>query len=109
VAISEAPEHSQAHWQFLVASSVRRPTRAELFSYKYLRQWLDAAHRFGKTQNTERKAKGEPEIRPVYTAAGHEVRPWFAEVGSQGLLELNKRLNDGEEFETVYSAAIKAN
>lgn len=105
VAISEAPEHSEVHWQFLVASDVPRPTRAELFSYRTLRQWLDAVHRYGETQNDERKAKGESEVRPVYAAAGHEVRPWLAKAGGQGLLGLIKRLNEGEELETVYSAA----
>ena len=105
VAISQAPEHSEAHWQYLVASHVPRPTRAELFTYRTLRQWLDAVHLYGETQNTERKPKGEAEVRPVYAAAGHEVRPWLAKSGSQGLLGLLKRLNEGDELELVYSAA----
>lgn len=109
VTVSEAPEHSEDHWQYLIASDIPRPTRAELFTYKSLRQWLDAVHQYGETQNVERKAKGEPEIRPLYTAAGHEVRPWFAEVGTQGLLDFIKRLNDGEKFEVIYLAADKAN
>jgi hypothetical protein len=108
VTISEAPEHSETHWRFLVASNVQRPTRPELLSYQSLRQWLDAVHRYGETQNSERKARGEPEIRPVYTAAGHEVRPWLAEVGSQGLLDLISSLNEGKKFEAVYSATNKA-
>jgi hypothetical protein len=103
VAISEAPEHSEAHWRFLIASDVRRPTRAELLTYQSLRQWLDAVHRYGETANLDRKARNEAEVRPVYTAAGHEVRPWLAGAGSQGLLDLIERLNDGEGFETVYS------
>lgn len=104
VTISEAPEHSEAHWEYLVAAKVQRPTRDELFTYKSLGQWLDAVHRYGETQNMQRKANGEPEIRPVYAAAGHEVRPWFAEAGRQGLLELIKRLNDGQQFESIYTA-----
>ena len=104
VAVSEAPEHSEDQWRFLVASGAQRPTRTELFSYRSLRQWLEAVQHFGEAQNAERNARGEPEVRPVYAAAGHEVRPWLAEVGSQGLLELINKLNDGEEFETVYSA-----
>ncbi len=102
VAISEAPEHSEAHWQSLVASDVRRPTRTELMSYRSLRQWLDAVHRYGETQNAERRALGQPEIRPVYAAAGHEVRPWLVSAGSPGLLGLIRRLNTGEGFETIY-------
>ena len=104
VAVSEAPEHSEAHWQFLVASNIPRPTRDELFTYKSGRQWLDAVHRYGETQNTERRAKREPEVRPVYAAAGHEIRPWLAKVGSKGLLELIEHLNGDGEFDAVYRA-----
>ena len=102
VAISEAPEHSESHWQFLVASNVPRPTREELHSFKSLRQWDDALARYGEKKNAERKARGEPEIRPVYAAAGHEVRPWLAKNGSSGLLNFIKQLNDGMDFETAY-------
>jgi hypothetical protein len=99
VAVSEAPEHSESHWQFLVASNIPRPTREELHTFKSLRQWLDAVHQYGEDKNIERKAKGEPEIRPVYSAAGHELRPWLAKAGSQGLLAFLERLNEGEEFD----------
>ncbi len=105
VAVSEAPEHSEAHWRFLAASNVARPTREELLTYKSLRQWLDAVSRYGEMQNAERRTRGETEIRPVYAAAGHEVRPWLNEAGSQGVLGLIKRLNEGEEFEAVYPQA----
>ena len=102
VAVSEAPEHSESHWQFLVASNIPRPTLGELHTFKSLRQWLDAVHRYGEDKNIERKAKGETEMRPVYSAAGHEVRPWLARGGSSGLLDLIERLNSGEEFESAY-------
>ena len=102
VAVSEAPGHSEEHWQFLVASNIPRPTREELHSFKSLRQWLTAVHRFGETQNIERKAKGESEVAPVYTAAGHELRPWLANAGSQGLLAFLERLNGGQQFELAY-------
>ncbi len=108
VAVSEAPEHSEQHWQFLVASNIARPTRDELHTFKSLRQWLDAVHRYGEDKNIERKAKGEPEIRPVYSAAGHELRPWLAKVGSAGLLAFIARLNDGEDFEPAYQTANTA-
>jgi hypothetical protein len=104
VAVSEAPGNSESHWQFLVASNIPRPTRDELHSFKSLRQWLAAVRRFGETQNIERKAKGESEVAPVYTAAGHELRPWLAKAGSQGLLAFIEKLNSGEEFESAYQA-----
>ena len=104
VAVSEAPEHSEAHWEFLKTFNIRRPTREELHTFTSLRQWLNAVHRFGETQNIERKAKGESEVAPVYTAAGHELRPWLAKAGSQGLLAFIEKLNSGEEFESAYQA-----
>jgi hypothetical protein len=104
VTVSEAPEHSDAHWQFLVAADVARPSRSELFTYRSRSQWLDAVHRYGETKNAERRERGESEIRPVYTAAGHAVRPWLAKVGTRGLLELIQRLNEGETLETIYLA-----
>ena len=106
VAVSEAPEHSEDHWQFLVARNIARPTRNELLNYRSLRDWLNAVHRYGEVQNKERKANGEPEVRPVYTAAGHEVRPWLARVGSQGLLTLIERLNEGEDFLDAYRGVV---
>ena len=42
VAISEAPEHSENHWQFLINTHIPRPTRDELLTYQSLQQWLDA-------------------------------------------------------------------
>jgi hypothetical protein len=108
VAVSEAPEHSESHWQFLVASGIPRPTREELHTFKSLRQWLDAVHQYGEDKNIERKAKGEREIRPVYSAAGHELRPWLAKVGSSGLLAFVERLNAGEEFASAYQTANSA-
>lgn len=101
VAVSEAPEHSESHWQFLVASNIPRPIPEELHTFKSLRQWLGAVHRYGEDKNIERKARGEPEIRPVYSAAGHELRPWLAKAGSSGLRVFIERLNGGEEFESA--------
>lgn len=108
VAVSEAPEHSESHWQFLVAANVPRPTSEELHSFRSLRQWNDAVGHYGEKKNQERKARGEPEIRPVYTAAGHELRPWLAKVGSAGLLRLIEQLNNGVEFESAYKTANTA-
>ena len=108
VVVSEAPEHSESHWQYLVATNTPRPTPEELHTLKSLWQWLDAVHRYGEDKNIERKAKGETEIRPVYSAAGHELRPWLAKAGSAGLLAFIRRLNGGEEFEHTYQTANTA-
>ncbi len=104
VAISETLEHSESHWKFLVASSTPRPTREELHTFKSLRQWLDAVHRYGDDKNIERKARGEPEMHTLYTAAGHELRPWLAKAGTGGLLALIAQLKDGKDFESAYQA-----
>ena len=102
VSVSEAPEHSESHWQFLVASDIPRPTADELHTFKSLNQWLAAVHKYGEDTNIQRKAKGQPEIRPVYAAAGHELRPWLATAGVQGLLTFIAKLNAGEEFGSAY-------
>jgi hypothetical protein len=108
VAVSEAPEHSESHWQFLVTNNLPRPTREELQTLKSLKQWLDAIHQYGEDKNTERKAKGEPEFRPVYSAAGHELRPWLVKVGSAGFLTFIDQMNDGADFESSYQTANNA-
>ena len=104
VAISEAPEHSESHWQFLVTNNLPRPSKEELQTLKSLKQWLDAIHKYEEDKNIERKAKGEQEFRPVYSAAGHELRPWLAKVGSVGLLALLDRMNEGADFESAYQS-----
>lgn len=101
VLVSQAPEHSQAHWQFLVHHQITRPTRDELLALKSLKQWVEAFGRYNQ-ENIQRKAKGESEISPVYAAAGHEVAIWFAQAGTTGLLKLIERLNNGADFDAAY-------
>jgi hypothetical protein len=102
VTISEAPEHSENHWQFLIHASIPRPTRDELLTYQSLQQWLTAVQRFGDDKNFERVAQGQPTLNPVYAAAGHEMRPWLAQVGSAGLQNLIQRMNEGSAFDSAY-------
>lgn len=108
VAISEAPEHSEQHWQFLVASNIGRPTPEELHTLKSLDQWLDTVRRYSDNKNAERRARGETEIHSVYAAAGHELRPWLAAAGTPGLLAFIDKLNDGDSFESAYQTANPA-
>jgi hypothetical protein len=107
VAVSEAPEHSEAHLQYLESHNVPRPDRAELMSLQSLSQWLDAVHRYGEHLNPQRMARGEPRVAPVYSAAGHEVRPWLAVAGTGGLLHVIDALNAGDDFTTAYRAAAE--
>ena len=108
VAISETPEHSEAHWQYLVSHNVPRPGRTELMSLHSLSQWLDAVHRYGEDQNRQRIARGEPRVAPLYAAAGHELRPWLATAGTSGLLRVIEALNAGDDFATAYRVAAEA-
>lgn len=62
VALSEAPEHSENHWQFLINTHIPRPTRDELLNYQSLQQWLAGVHRFGDDKNFERVAQGQPTL-----------------------------------------------
>lgn len=104
VVISEAPEHSESHWQYLVAKNIGRPTSEELHTLRSLKEWINAYDHYDKNK-IERMVKGEPEISPVYAAAGHELRPWLAKVGSQGLLAFIARMNEGADFEAAYPTA----
>lgn len=106
VTLSEAPEHSENHWQFLMGVNIPRPTRDELMTYESLQQWQAGVHRFGDDKNFERVAQGQPTLNPVYAAAGHEVRPWLAQAGSYGLLNLIQRMNTGEDFAATYSKIL---
>ena len=103
VTISRDPKYSEEHWRYLISANVPRPSRQELLACRSLTAWLDTVRRFGATQNRERREKGEPEVRPVYTAAGHEVRPWLDTVGTKGLWALIDGLNRGEPFEHIYT------
>lgn len=107
VAISEAPEHSEDHWQFLINTHIPRPSRDELLTYQSLQQWLAGVHRFGDDKNFERMTQGQPTLSTVYAAAGHEVRPWLAQVGSTGLLDFIQRMNDGADFDTAYATQAR--
>lgn len=106
VVISQAPKHSEAHWQYLVRNGVARPSRDELMRIESLSQWTAAVHRYGEDQNAKRKARGEPPVAPLYAAAGHEVRHWLAEAGTGGLLKLIERVNAGDVFDAAYREVI---
>ena len=103
VTISEAPEHSENHWQFLITANIPRPTSNELLTYQSLQQWQAGVHRFGDDKNFERVSQGSPTLSPVYAAAGHEVRLRLTQMGSSGLLNLIQRMNTGEDFASSYS------
>jgi hypothetical protein len=103
VTVSEEPTHSENQWQYMITSNIPRPTREELLSIKTLREWLDAVHHFGEDLNKERKEKGNPPVAPLYTAAGHEVRLWFANANTKGLISFIDRMNNGENFDDAYS------
>ncbi|MBY0573580.1 MAG: hypothetical protein K2P84_07855 [Undibacterium sp.] len=102
VAVSEAPEHAEQHWQYLDAHGIAKPNRDELLTLKKLAQWLAAGERYQDGKNAERRSRGEQEIHALYAAAGHEVRPWFAQVGTAGLLALIAQLNAGIDFADTY-------
>jgi hypothetical protein len=105
VAVSEAPESSEEHWRSLEYAGVRRPTAQELREIRSRSDWTDAAARFGDAHNRERRARGEPELRPLYAAAGHEVRPWLRERGPGGLQAFIARMRAGAGFESAFATS----
>ncbi len=102
VAVSEAPEHAEAHYQYLVDTDTPRPTTAELHGLQSLSQWLTGVHTYGDDTSAQRKAQGLPEIHPLYASAGHELRPWLAARGVSGLLSFIARLDEGDDFMRAY-------
>jgi len=102
VMVSEAPVHSEAHWQYLQAQHVAHPSREELYSLRSLSAWNAAGTRYSDNKNTERRARGETEIHSLYTTAGHEVRTWFQQAGTANLLILISKLNEGNKFDEIY-------
>ncbi len=102
VVVSQAPEHAEQHWQYLNDQNIAMPSRDDLLTYKKLDQWHAAGERYSDGKNAERRARSEPEIHALYAAAGHEVRPWFAQAGTAGLLKLIAGLNADAEFASVY-------
>ena len=87
---------------------MRVPSPPELRRITSLWQWETAARVWGDAGNAQRRARGQPEIRPLYTAAGHEVHPWLKAHGTPGLLALLDGLNAGEPFVALYDAAATA-
>lgn len=102
VALSEAPQHSEAHWRYLADSGVRRPSPVQLREFRTRREWLEAVGAYGEAGNAQRRARGEPEIRPVYAAAGRELRPWLRQRGAPGLLAFIAAMRAGEPFEAAW-------
>jgi len=104
VALSEAPEHSEQHWQYLVDADIARPSPAELLALRTRSQWSEAMRLYSDNRNAQRRARGEVEIHALYAAAGHQVRPWLATAGRPGLLALIAELNEGREFDSLSNA-----
>lgn len=102
VLIGDAPETSIQHWQWLIAQGIPRPSRSELMSLNTLAQWEEAIRRYGDDRNMQRAANGEPQQRPVYTAAGRELRHWFGQAGTKGLLAMIAVLNADKDFLMAY-------
>jgi hypothetical protein len=102
VALSDAPEHSEQHWQYLNESHIAFPDDEQLRTLNSLRQWNMAASSYSDNKNAERRARGETEIHALYAAAGHALRPWLAERGTQGLIDFIAALNSGRDFACAF-------
>jgi hypothetical protein len=82
VAVSQAPEHSEQHWQYLHAQHIAKPDREELVSFKKLNQWLAAGERYsdgkkrraprsGRARNSRPVCQRRPRSTPLVCAGGH--------------------------------------
>jgi len=104
VTISEAPEHSEAHYSELLSLGVRVPTKSEIYACNSLSDWSNAIRTFGDHLNPKRELNNEKKFHVMYSSVGHEVRPWLEKNGSLGLQELIDRVNQGENARAVYEA-----
>ena len=104
VAISEAPEHSEAHYNELSILGVKVPTQNEIYACNSLSDWSEAIRSYGDHLNPKRELNNEKKLHVMYSSVGHEVRPWLIKNGSSGLLELILRVNEGESTQAVYES-----
>lgn len=104
VAISREPRYSEDTWRFILINHLPCPTEQELYSLSNLPQWGEAV-RYYNAQNRDHKTRGEPEVSPIYAAAGHVVRPWLSRVGSHGLNRFIQQMNTGATFAQAYGSA----
>lgn len=89
VTLSEAPEHSENHWQFLINTHIPRPTRDELLTYQSLQQWQAGVHRFGDDKNFERVAQGQPTLSPSVCRCWARSAPLVSQSGQHWLAALD--------------------
>lgn len=96
VITSKLPRHSEEVWAELKQDGVDLPKIGEL---ETIDQWIAA------NRKTYENQKGR---NVVYTAAGHEVRAWFKQVGQAGLLELLDVVKAGGNFNEQCREIIEA-
>ena len=64
-------------------------------------QGLAAVQRYGEGDNVQRRARGEPGLRPLCAAAGHELPPWLRARGAEGLRTFIADVNAGVPFDAA--------
>jgi len=96
VVVSEEPAHSEKVWEQIVSEKITTPKFEDLVS---LRGWIKAAKEYGDVDYSN----GIPgKICVVYATAGHEVRIWHQNAGSDGILRLIEKLKSGEDFDKAF-------
>jgi hypothetical protein len=98
VTVSEEPSHAEAVYQEALRTRTPVPALADL---KTLRQWNATAKRYGDRKLNPHR------LHVVYATAGHEVRNWYAQAGSRGLVELLEHVRAGQEFAASYAQSTR--
>jgi hypothetical protein len=89
VTVSEEPRHSESVYQEALQAGASPPPLSELES---MRQWSRAVRKY-------RDPKLNPGNRAlVYATAGHEVRSWFQQARTPGLLKFCAEMRSGANF-----------
>ena len=100
VVVADEPRHSEENWREIQRRGVSAPALTELISR---RDWTAALGKYGET-----KVDDPDNLRAVYSAAGHELRRWFACAGPSGSVALLTAVREGESFDAAYERTGRA-
>lgn len=99
VLVSCEPRHDERAWTKIKNRNLKYPSTNELITMK---QWHQATKKYNKNIDSS-------EIVVSYATAGHIVKEWYDEVGSNGLTYLINEVKNGASFDKIYNKTLERN
>lgn len=99
VLVSHESRHDERAWRKIKNRNLKHPSISELIT---MEQWHQATKKYNENINGR-------EIVVSYATAGHIVKEWYENVGSEGLIYLIKEIKKGKSFDTIYNKTLKKN